>query len=71
MEVRSNNNHSQVVLYNKLFAEITDTMLTGYCLSMLLEGFETSSGLMSYCLFEVKFTNPNCDIGILVLSVQM
>lgn len=33
--------------------DISDNQITGYCLSMLLEGFETSSGLMSYTLFEL------------------
>lgn len=32
---------------------MSDNQITGYCLSMLLEGFETSSGIMSYTLFEV------------------
>lgn len=33
--------------------DISNNQITGYCLSMLLEGFETSSGLMSYTLFEL------------------
>lgn len=47
-----------MTIYNIVvfFLEITDTMLTGYCLAMLLEGFETTSGLMSHCLYEVYLT---------------
>lgn len=33
--------------------DMSDNQITGYCLSMLLEGFETSSGLMMYTLFEL------------------
>lgn len=45
-----------VFFFVVFFLEITDTMLTGYCLAMLLEGFETTSGLMSHCLYEVYLT---------------
>lgn len=49
---------TNTLIYSLMFVhtiiDITDNMITGYCLSMILEGFETSSGLMSFSLFEVN-----------------